>query len=216
MDIEAVSNDAKKRLDDLKVHFMNKHLANPLVSPEEMELDAESYCVLCHAALEDYAEQISLFFIDKIEDKLSNHQEFSWGTLCALHNIDAENYDKNFEEESNIIPFVVSHDIFSYMLDKIKKAKTDRSRYAKLLNHGVDVKYLYKLFVPMGLDIPREIKLLESLHKLANYRGGCAHTKGQAIAQQSSPKDLVDIVDDTYSLLSRIKDQANSMQFYLK
>lgn len=82
----------KKKYDDLEDHilellfrFIEPH-KDPLQKPSEYNLDVHSFCILCHAAFEEFLEDITIFSVDEIEKEFkSNPRKFSYATLCLLH-----------------------------------------------------------------------------------------------------------------------------------
>lgn len=202
IDINQYNNNVQDRLLELEIQFMEKHERNPMVPPQDMEIDAECYCILCHAALEEFAEQICLYFIDKLEDEFCNQHKFSWGTLGLVHFICSD------KEET-----LSNQSMYSYLSRKINNEKSNIYNYALNNNHGVDVKYLVKLFVKIGLDIPNDAAQRSALEKLARYRGGWAHKASTRLKQQDSPSDIVSMVSEVYSLLNAIMQQAMAMKF---
>jgi hypothetical protein len=72
----------KSEIDTLEQRYLAKFLpANPEDGPEEFQYDVKSFCVLAHAAFEEFVETVSEELMQKIEtDFLSNKLTLS--TAC--------------------------------------------------------------------------------------------------------------------------------------
>ena len=122
---------------ELEEKYIDTH-DDPLEDPDKYKLDVRSYCVLSHAAFEEFVENICLYTLNEIEDKFINTQRISYSTLCLLHfngntkTIDDDSWDDNDR-------------IYDYLLGQIKSIKSEFSRYIMNQNHGVGLKYLKKL-----------------------------------------------------------------------
>ena len=51
--------ELKEYIQRLEVTFIHQFITNPTAKPDEYELQVKAYCVLCHAALEEYFEGIA-------------------------------------------------------------------------------------------------------------------------------------------------------------
>lgn len=100
---------------ELEEKYIDTH-DDPLEDPDKYKLDVRSYCVLSHAAFEEFVENICLYTLNEIEDKFINTQRISYSTLCLLHfngntkTIDDDSWDDNDR-------------IYDYLLGQIKKYK---------------------------------------------------------------------------------------------
>ena len=147
---------------ELEEKYIDTH-DDPLEDPDKYKLDVRSYCVLSHAAFEEFVENICLYTLNEIEDKFINTQRISYSTLCLLHfNGNTKTIDDDSWDDNNRI--------YDYLLGQIKSIKSEFSRYIMNQNHGVGLKYLKKLLVPLGLYTPIDIRLKPSLENLTKYR----------------------------------------------
>ena len=70
--------NVKNCLDKLELYLLeleDKYIdihKDPFENPEEYKLDVRSYCVLSHAAFEEFVENICLFTLNEIEEKFTN------------------------------------------------------------------------------------------------------------------------------------------------
>ena len=81
-------------------------------------------------------------------------------------------------------------------------------------NHGASLRYLLKLLIPAGIDIPENL-VLNSLQKLAEYRGTFAHKQGNLI-QVMSASDIVKYAIDVIKLCSLIEKDISLFSEYIK
>jgi len=70
-----------------------------------------------------------------------------------------------------------------------------------------------KLLIPVGIDIPENLSLLNSLQKLAKYRGEYAHTKGDLTVILSAP-DSANYIIDALQLCKIIDDSISEFHIY--
>ncbi len=90
------------------------------------------------------------------------------------------------------------------MFDKIKrKFSTDVHN-----NHGISLKYLRNLLIPVAINIKEDVKLKGSLQKLASERGEYAHRR--LIKTVLAPEDARDYVTDCLEFCEDVKTKAES------
>ncbi len=60
-DFENLLKELKKHIEDLQKTFIDAFIpTDPSTGPEEYEHQVRAYCILCHAAFEEYFENIAL------------------------------------------------------------------------------------------------------------------------------------------------------------
>lgn len=133
-------------------------LEKKLLLDKADELDLRSYCVLSHAAFEEFAENMSLKVLDEITKNFANTKQISVGLIMLLH-------IKGSPEDIDKIDL-----LYDYILEKLKDIKSSFSKEIATNNHGVSLKYLKRMFIPIGIDIPNNSRLISSLDQLAKYR----------------------------------------------
>ena len=101
-----------------------------------------------------------------------------------------------------------------YLKARISARKTELSKYATQENHGIDVKYLRKLLVPVGIDVPQNAKYLTSLESLKNIRGAYAHSYARN-NKPMAPEDARSIAFDVLEMIQKIKNKAINMSYYM-
>lgn len=65
----------------------------------DYNLDVHSFCILCHAAFEEFLEDVTLYSVDKIEREFNSKlRKFSFATFCFLH---FDEHPLSFNDEKN-------------------------------------------------------------------------------------------------------------------
>lgn len=192
---------------ELVVKYVEPH-RNSLESPSDYKLDVRSFCILCHAAFEEFLENITLYSIDRICGEFNSKlRKISYATICFLH---FDEHPLKLTENKKW----ESQKMNDYLASRLKERKSELSSYATQENHGIDVKYLRKLLLPIGIDVPKDPKIRASLDTLKNVRGAYAHSYTR-IDRPLAPEDAERTVEDVLEMVTRIKDKALCMSYYL-
>lgn len=221
--------------------FLENHVkAQTLLPTTEEEDCVKAFCVLAHAAVEEFLETISKETLTNaykkykskvILSKLATTQAdldvvnlrviqlieslvlaTNFSTFSSQKSDTLKNYKSKLERVTEI--YKAGNNPTLNDLTELTK-KTDS--YTKELiketiqfydshiesNNGASLKYLLRLLIPVGIDIPNVIEL-NSLQKLAEYRGSYAHGKG--FSQILSASDLVNYAKDVTSLCKTIEN----------
>lgn len=204
--------DTKEALDKLEAYlteleckYIEPH-EDPLQDPEEYKLDVRSYCVLSHAAFEEFVENVCISTLDEVVNQFKMSQRLSYSTLCLLHfNGNAKEIDDDsWKDEERL---------YDYLLKQLQNIKTNLSNYIMQQNHGVGLKYLKKLLVPLGLYFSLDVKNSTALANLAQSRGAYAHTSHRNI-RSLSPEDARTQVLDVYEIMIELIKTVNSISFH--
>lgn len=114
----------------------------------------------------------------------------------------------SFPEELN------SHDLDNKLTEVnsyTKKMLSESMKYFKdniiKNNHGTSLKHLMKILIPVGIDIPKDLNLLNSLNRLADYRGDYAHL-GVSAERIIAPSDITVHVNNCLKLCKEIRNIA--------
>lgn len=192
------------RLLELELKFMDSH-NDPLEQPSEYNLDVQSYCIMSHAAFEQFFEDICLYVLERISNEFFQPQRrISIGTICLLHfGCNDISLDDSWDNAK------VLND---YLQQKITEQKSSLSTYAMTQNHGADLKYLKKLMLPVGIDIPHNVQYTSSLETLKNIRGTYAHAYNRT-SRTISPDDAKAVVLDVYKMAGELMVKAINMKF---
>lgn len=199
--------DLENHILDLGIKYIEPHRSK-LETPNDYKLDVHSFCILCHAAFEEFLEDITLYSIDRIESEFkSRNRKMSYATICLLH---FDEHPVSLTDEKKW----KSQCLNDYLVARVAVRKSELSNYATQENHGIDIKYLRKLLLPIGIDVPRDAKELASLDTLKNVRGTYAHSYAR-INKPLAPEDAEKAVDDVLEMVTKIKDKALNMSYYL-
>lgn len=207
MDLDLI--EEKRKLDDYLLELEIKYIENhkdPLETPDKYNLDVRSYCVLCHAAFEEYIEMLCCYTLNEIVVNFDSKSRFSYSTLCLLHFCPNITLDNKWPDEQLL---------YDYIREKLKDEKNSLSKQIKENNHGIGLKYLKKLLIPLGLDLPHDLKHVGSLNQLTKLRGGFAHTSFRACST-ISPDDARVCVDDVYEMCMKLTDDVKKIAYYKK
>ena len=202
-------SDDFEKLGNYLLNLEIKYIAihnDPTELPDEYNLDVRSYCVLSHAAFEEYVENLCIYIIDEIEDNFKNKQRISFSSLCLL-------YSMGKFKESDLDDWGDNDKIYDRIRDELKNLKSNLSKYIMEQNHGVGLKYLKKLLIPLGIYEPLETKHFIALDNLVKWRGGYAH-KSYRNLRPTPPEDAKKSVYDVYDLMYKLTQKAQVIPYY--
>ncbi|WP_439699199.1 HEPN domain-containing protein [Mucilaginibacter sp. AW1-7] len=227
----------------LYVGFLKQHIKATTLLPSKEEEDCvKAFCVLTHAAIEEYFEKVAIKTIsssykkyktqkfintipanqnelDKINQSLS--QLIKTLILSSAYSIYSNNNSDTLKNHKSKLE--LASDLHKagkpLTLQNISELTKKTDTYTKEIlketnkffehyvtnNHGASLKYLLKLLIPVGIDIPDNLSLLNSLQKLAEYRGIYAHTKGD-LTVIISASDIAVYIIDALQLCKVIED----------
>lgn len=154
-----------------EANIMIRHIHDHKFNNKTEMLLVQSYIMLCHAAIEEYLEDItlsilSICFNKYIETKVVLSPLLS---VCASYKIDIKEDALAFNEHASF------HDIFESMI------RIAIARHKSLIdgNHGIKTKDQRNLFMPIGTTIENEDRLLSQfLNAFGEIRGQYAHSVG--------------------------------------
>lgn len=207
--VDAQIKILEDRLIDIEVRYIGPH-TNPLASPSSYALDVQSYALLCHAAFEEFAERLSLEMVNHIEESFSLHRQISKATLCFLY----FNFGKG---PISVDDWNQRDRLFDHIKEELRNRKSKISEYAMVNNHGVNIKYLQHLFLPLGLDLPIGNEK-NSLEQLARLRGFYAHAHSTTFPNAVNvvaPQMAVNFVMDVLDYMNSVAEKLKTMSFYL-
>ena len=162
----------KGYLQEIENKFLQTHLENSLSSPDEYSLDVKSFCILCHAAFEEFIELIALQVMTHSIKLYTREIRISKPLITLMHFKGKHN---NFlEKDSETLTIENIETVFDYNRKRLDEVRSSFSNEI-YNNHGVSLKYIKKLLMPVSIDIPKDVNLANSLERLANERGAYAH-----------------------------------------
>jgi len=220
--------------------LLESHVKAKALKPTREEEDCvKAFCVLAHAAVEEYIELLCKDTLHKAYMKYksksiitrmpTNEADLARVNLGIVQLIEtlllASNYSIYASTKSEVfrdyklklekvtevyksggIPTAnelaeLTKKTDSYARGVLKETKAFFDTYIEQ-NHGASLKYLLKLLIPVGIDVPNSLEL-NSLQKLAEYRGNFAHGKG--LTHILSASDLVNYAVDVVKLCFSIE-----------
>src|SRR5262245_6354038 len=198
-DVKTLYDDLKSHIDELAVKFVDKYIpADPNTPPAVYELDVKAYSVLCHAAFEEFIEDVVLTVADHSVNQwimAKKHTDVIMALLsCHGAKLKIDQDEKSPEKKP-----------FDYLRPLVEEAKATFSKEVKG-NHGVSVLYLRGLLIPVAIEVTQNLNLLNSLKKLTASRGDYAH-KGRVKAVLA-PEDAKRYVSDVLDLCDDVRDKA--------
>lgn len=220
--------------------LLSRHVKAATLKPTlEEEVCVKSFCVLAHAAVEEFIEKLcedtlhkayhkykSKSIITALPQNLSDLNKINLGILQLIETlILASNFSTYSSQHSDTLkghksklervteiyksgstPTIndlteLTKKTDSYTKEILKETKKFFNGHIES-NNGASLKYLLRLLIPVGIDIPNSIEL-NSLQKLAEYRGSYAH--GMSVSQIISASDLVLYAIDVVKLCKSIE-----------
>lgn len=200
LQVESYFDELLDRILLLEAKFIEPFLpANPLTLPHQYELDVRAYCVLSHAAIEEFVERVVL---DLMNEKIQLWLQFRTYSDVLLTLVTY--YGLKFEMDDD--KAMASTKVFDHLRKILNTAKV---RFSKDIseNHGAAVKYLRKLLIPVAVDVMDDLNLLNSLQQLAKERGEYAHKTG-SVQRVLAPEDAQQYVFDCLLICDDIRAKA--------
>lgn len=203
-DLDVLYTDIESYLQDLEKNYLSKHIATKTATPDDYSNDVKSYCVLSHATFEEFMETIAITLMHKTVDDFIMHHKITESLVALMHfKSNGEGY--LVKENADVNQTNTSYDYIRLRLLEIK------GRFSKEVfnNHGISLKYLKQLLLPLAIDISTDPTMMNSLGVLARERGSYAHRfleKG-TIKKSIAPEDAKIIVDDCFKLCFDVKEK---------
>lgn len=195
-------SDLKKELAKLEAKFLAPTFKDPTMSATKYAFEVKAYCILAHAAMEEFVEHTGLLAMQEAIDRhLGMKTRPIHQPLVALL---ASSSEKVVIDDSETGPERTAFDYLRPALQKIKQT------YSKQVhdNHGISKRHLRNLLLPVAINIPDDAQKLNSLSQLWKSRGDYAHNTG--VKKLISPSDAKNYVNDCLALCKDICDQAKT------
>lgn len=198
-DVNALFGDLTGYCQELAAKFVDTYIpADPSTDPTTYAHDVRAYCVLCHAAFEEFVEAVVLIVAKHSVDQWITARKTTDTVIALLCWHGAKLKIDDDETSAETKPF-------DYLRPLLQNAKAAFSREVHT-NHGVSILYLRSLLIPVSMEVTNDVNLLNSLGKLAEGRGTYAH-KGR-VKTVLVPEDAKRYVDDVLKLCYNIRTQA--------
>jgi hypothetical protein len=197
-DVNSLYNELVTHLEYLTKKFVDPFIpASPTSTPSDYEFDVRAYCVLSHAAFEDFVEAVVL----RVASAAVNNWTIKRKVTDVIVSLVTRYGIKLKIEDDETAP---ERKPFDYLRPLISDAKAAFSRDVNK-NHGISILHLRNLLIPVAIEIREDLNLLNSLQKLSEGRGHYAH-KGRVTTM--APEDAKRYVQDVLLLCDDIKSKA--------
>lgn len=178
---------------DLESKFLSEHLANQLASLDDFKFDVKSYCVLLHAAIEDFIEGIALKVYTASYYLFMEKGIVTIPFMYALHLSGAlEKRISDISEDDSISKMHDSiypiHPAFYFF--NCKESLDSSIKSLLTANHGISRKYLKKIIMTLGVYIDFTNTAYLSWKSIAEHRGAYAHSDTSYIDITKAKKPL--------------------------
>lgn len=199
-DADTLYEQLETHIASLEDQFIKNFLASETADPHEYDLPVRAYCVLSHAALEEYLEKVALYVMNQSVEAFIMEQKCN-NTLLTLVShyrlkLDVDSDENTYETKA--------YDYLKPILDKAKSRLSD----AVAKNQGFSIKYMRKLLVPVAVDIKQDVNLKNSIMQLAKQRGMFAHK--QVANKVLAPEDAKGFVSDCLKMCEDIKQKTTA------
>jgi hypothetical protein len=176
--------------------------ANVTLAYDDFKYSVKSYMILCHAAMEEFAELIALEVSLAARDLYSSKGIRIYEVLSGLQS----NYGHVYKPNKGVTSFETSAVRYRKQIDELhSKFSTGVEN-----SNGVGVKYLKFLFYSTNIDINTSLGMQSSLARLQEYRGDAAHKylKPKGLILALDPDSAKQIVDDCLVIMKSAKMSA--------
>jgi len=199
VDVNALHRELTSYVTELARKFVDGYIpADPNASPDAYAHDVKAYCILAHAAFEEFIEGVALGVTEYATNQWLLQRKVSDVIIALLCCHGAKIKIDDDENTSETKPF-------DYLRPVINDAKASFSKeiYG---NHGVSILYLRSMLIPVAIEITQDANQLNSLKKLAEGRGNYAH-KGRS-KSVLAPEDAKRYVQDVLTLCNDVRTKA--------
>lgn len=178
---------------DLESKFLSDHLVNQLASLDDFKFDVKSYCVLLHAAIEDFIEGIALKVYTASYDLFTEKGIITIPLMYALHLSGA--LEKRISDISEDDSISKNHDSMypthpAFYFFNCKESLDISIKNMLTANHGISRKYLKKIIMTLGIYIDFTNTAYSSWKSVAEHRGAYAHSDTSYIDISKAQKPL--------------------------
>ena len=181
--------------------FIEERITKPgeITDPDEYEHHVKAYCVLCHAAFEEYFEDVARAVMKRCIKEWIHSRKYT-DTLVTLVSYYGQKLVIDHDENTN------ETKVFDYLRGIFKEVESKFSRTV-YKNNGISLENLRDLLIPVAINMTEDANLKNSLNQLVLERGTYAH-KGSKGAL--APEYAKDYVDDCLKICKEVKKKAES------
>ncbi|EOZ9377353.1 hypothetical protein L8P34_19830 [Enterobacter kobei] len=185
--------DLSATKEGLKNKYLDQHIGNQLASPDDFKFDVKSFCVLLHAAIEDFIEGVALNVYKASHALFDDEGVITIPFMYSLHHSGI--LEKRISEISDDDLLTKSENL-RYPLNPVEyflfSGFTSESAIHTLLtaNHGISRKYLKNIIMMLGIHIDFREVIYQDWKSIAEYRGAYAHADISYIDRTKAKKPL--------------------------
>lgn len=200
-DIQRHYDELEKYVTLIRTKYLDPFIpAHPTAKPSDYEFEVKSFCILSHAALEEYFENVAITIMHKSIEAFYS-QTLTYPLLAMLSYSNQRLSIDGNEDHAELKSF----DNIRNLLEEFKQQFSIEINN----NNGISPKYLRKIFTPIYINIIDDPNIKNSLKQLAKERGSYSHKRKNPTIPP--PEDVRAYVDDCLSLCRNIKDQAYAL-----
>jgi hypothetical protein len=184
--------------------------AQPAHTPSAFEHDVKAYCVLAHAAFEEFVESISMLAASEARDAwLARKPYLPVKALLLAYDFRLSILEDESEPQDRFF-------------DQVRKGLDDCiSKHSRALenNHGFSRRYLRSVLTPVAIDVPEDPSWMSSLTELSEARGSYAHKiaadalygRSRKAQRPMTPEKAKQTVQDCLNLCREIKSRVEKL-----
>jgi hypothetical protein len=209
---QTLYTELEKHVEALKAQLIARFLpADFETHPRDWEIPSKAYCILAHAAFEEFVELVSLRVLSKAEELWKNHAILTRPivTVISFHKI-------------KIVTLNEANGDTQKIFDQIRHALKEAIRHhSKLIenNHGFNIEYLREILCPAAIDVEAEVRHTASIKGLCTARGTFAHKSakdaGYKITESEekklTPDSASDLVGDCLDFCRLVAERAQKL-----
>jgi hypothetical protein len=186
---------------EVEERFLSPHLAPAKLGPPSKQevMDVAAYVVLVHGALEGFAESLAHWLLKR---SVSNWAARKRTTRCTASLLLYQKPPADDMRSRSV------SDNIRLALDEAKRKVSNDIHD----NHGVSLKHLRAMFMPLGVNVPSDPVLTASLDLLITMRHQWAHHDHRRATVLKSARDAQTTVVDCMALATRLSVEAAAVK----
>ncbi|MET4219417.1 hypothetical protein ABIB00_004638 [Bradyrhizobium sp. LB14.3] len=210
--VDDLSAELGRQIEQVEAEFLSRYFpANPDDGPDKYHLHVKAYCLLAHAAFEDFVEKISFALMKFSIEHWYETRVIAQPLLALCISYGAKLKIEEIEEAEQPRHFDALRKVFDDVKQAHSRAVTD--------NHGFSLKYLRSILTPVAIDISTDPPFSNSLRTLSDARGSYAHTAAELAnftdrrraKHPMTPEKAREVVEDCLKLCLKIASDARKV-----
>jgi RiboL-PSP-HEPN len=207
--LDDFDSDLNQQIELIRAEFISRYFpADPTHGPDVYHHHVKAFCLLAHAAFEEFVEQLSLELMKFAIGHWYKRRVITPPllSLCLFYRATID-YEDNEESDQPR-----NFDAVRSVAELINKAHSK----AIFENHGFSLKYLRSILTPVAIDISSDPSSFSSLRTLADARGSYAHTFAKSgyfvdtkrAKHPMTPEKAREVVEDCLKLCMKLSADA--------